>query len=261
MPKRRRERDKPKAGPGTGYDPNKRVHLAYDDDDEPVSTGQEPGESIICTGYESNVTASAVVPKEPEGAKDGADGAAPPDHGEDTGAKVIQKESDAMPKTADTKLNASETVALPIAEVDDDEYDPAESLKTDAPLEGVSQSLARKKPPQQPNARPGKNQATNMKPALGSLSYQWEDDGSESCDSEEDEAMAYLRSVREARQAMPTVFVAPKEEAEEDLYEKGDNRGYMVEDCYIARPTVGPSAPARTYLTPREAYTLSLIHI
>ena len=42
MPKRRRERDRPKSGPEALYDPNKRVFLGYDSDDE-----AEPEQPLI----------------------------------------------------------------------------------------------------------------------------------------------------------------------------------------------------------------------
>ena len=35
MVKRRRERDRPKAGPETTFNPHKRVHLSYGEDDDP----------------------------------------------------------------------------------------------------------------------------------------------------------------------------------------------------------------------------------
>jgi hypothetical protein len=137
-------------------------------------------------------------------------------------------------------------------ETDDNDYDPALALpttvgKTEKPTN------ARKKA----NAHPGKNEATNQKPALGSLSYQWEGqgDGDEDSLSEEDEAMAYLKAVRSERQGMPTVLRAVEEPSDDIDYTMGDSRGYYVDDCYIARPVLRPEAPRKSTISAKEAYT------
>ena len=47
MPKRRRERDRPKAGPEAAYNPNKRVLLSYDSDGEELGNELE---QVLSTG-------------------------------------------------------------------------------------------------------------------------------------------------------------------------------------------------------------------
>lgn len=107
------------------------------------------------------------------------------------------------------------------------------------------------------NAHPGKNESTNQKPALGSLSYQWEGSGDDQDGSlsEENEAMAYLKAVRSERQGMPTVLRAIEGSDRTADYDLGDSRGYFAEDCYIARPVLRPEAPKRTTVSAKEAYT------
>jgi hypothetical protein len=212
MTKRRRERDRPKVGPDAVYNPHKRVHLSYGDDDEPeeAATALEQPPPI---NYPT-AAKSATLPS-----------SAQPDEGQEGGAARLDEE--------------------------DDEYEPSTALpSTDDKSEKPKQS--RKKA----NAYPGKNEATNQKPALGSLSYQWEgqDDDEEGSMSEEDEAMAYLKAVRTERQGMPSVF-RTAESREEIDYNVGDSRGYYVEDCYIARPVLRPEAPKKSKISAKDAYT------
>jgi len=213
MTKRRRERDKPKAGPDAAYNPHKRVHLSYGDDDELE---------------EDSTTLEQPPPiKYPTVTK-----------------------SDSSPPNAHQKGGQEAGATRP--EEEDDEYDPAVALPTtDAKAE--KSKHARKKA----NAHPGKNESTNQKPALGSLSYQWEgqEDGDEESLSEEDEAMAYLKAVRSERQGMPSVFRAAESHDEDIDYTVGDSRGYYVEDCYIARPVLRPEAPQKSKVSAKEAYT------
>jgi hypothetical protein len=212
MTKRRRERDRPKAGPDSVYNPHKRVHLSYGDDDEPeedaTALEQTPPINYPAT------TKSAPLPS-----------SAQPDVGLEGGAARPGEE--------------------------DDEYDPSIALPT-AEDKAEKSKQSRKKA----NAHPGKNEATNQKPALGSLSYQWEgqDDDEEGSLSEEDEAMAYLKAVRSERQGMPSVFRTAESRDEID-YSVGDSRGYYVEDCYIARPVLRPEAPKKSKISAKDAYT------
>lgn len=212
MTKRRRERDRPKAGPDSVYNPHKRVHLSYGDDDEPEedATALEQTPPI---NYPA-ATKSAPLPS-----------SAQPDVGLEGGAARPDEE--------------------------DDEYDPSRVLPT-AEDKAEKPKQSRKKA----NAHPGKNEATNQKPALGSLSYQWEgqDDDEEGSISEEDEAMAYLKAVRSERQGMPSVFRTAESRDEID-YSVGDSRGYYVEDCYIARPVLRPEAPKKSKISAKDAYT------
>lgn len=212
MTKRRRERDRPKAGPEAVYNPHKRVHLSYGDDDEP----EEDATALDQTPPINYPTAAKSAP---------------------------------LPLSA--QPNAGQEGAAAGLDEEDDEYDPLMALPTaDDKAEKPKQS--RKKA----NAYPGKNEATNQKPALGLLSYQWEgqDDDEEGSMSEEDEAMAYLKAVRTERQGMPSVF-RTAESREEIDYSVGDSRGYYVEDCYIARPVLRPEAPKKSKISAKDAYT------
>jgi hypothetical protein len=214
MVKRRRERDRPKAGPETTFNPHKRVHLSYGEDDDPEQDTaglDEPPPIRYPT-----VSASADSP--------------------------LQTPTDNTPHE---QANTSEA-----GDGDDDSKASTQkpANKSDKP------SDSRKKA----NAHPGKNEATNQKPALGSLAYQWEGSGDdeEGDMSEEDEAMAYLKAVRSERQGMPVVLRAAETNSEEDVdYGVGDSRGYFVEDCYIARPVLRPEAPKKTTVSAKEAYT------
>ncbi|KAK0907686.1 hypothetical protein LTR57_017161 [Friedmanniomyces endolithicus] len=94
-----------------------------------------------------------------------------------------------------------------------------------------------------------KDSATGQWPALGSRMRQWneEQDGQEDAeyDSTEDEAMAYLRAVKNERRTMPSVFRAPFPSEADELYDSGvgDGRGYWEDDAYIGRAPVGPTMP------------------
>lgn len=219
MTKRRRERDKPKAGPDAVYNPHKRLHLSYgDDDDEP-----EDASAALDQPPPINYPLAAVPTA--------ASSAARPDS--------TRKEQAAQTTTDDA---------------DGDEYNPDTASST--PLRDAEKHKAARK---KANAYPGKNETTNQKPALGSLSYQWEgnyDDGEENL-NEEDEAMAYLKAVRSERQAMPTVLRAESQSEEAD-YNLGDSRGYFAEDCYIARPVLRPEPPKKATISAMEAYTVAL---
>lgn len=205
MAKRRRERDRPKAGPDANYNPHKRVHLSYGDDDE-VEEDSTTLEQPPPINYPTAATASA---------------------------PTSSAHSSAAPDEQDAE-------------------DESTATRSDPPRKSDKSKDSRKKS----NAHPGKNEATNQKPALGSLSYQWEgDDDDSEYVSEEDEAMAYLRAVRSERQGMPTVLRAADGNSDEDIYKLGDSRGYIVEDCYIARPVLRPEPPKKETVTAKEAYT------
>lgn len=61
---------------------------------------------------------------------------------------------------------------------------------------------------------------------------------------------------------MPTVFAAPADTENEELYESGigDARGYVSQGAYIGRPKIGVTMPeySKTSIEPQEAYTRSL---
>jgi hypothetical protein len=154
MPKRRRERDRPKAGPESFYNPNKRVLLSYGSDEEEETTISVPAVPTTTAVDAVNGVAAGESPIQP------GDGKQPESHGEE-------------------------------ADEDADEDD----SKDEGAVEKQPQSTSERSS-WTPSAK--RNYATGQWPALGSLSYQWEDEeeaGSDQ-DSAEDEAMEYLKSVR-----------------------------------------------------------------
>jgi hypothetical protein len=153
MPKRRRERDRPKAGPESVYDPNKRVLLSYGSDEEEETT-------ISVPAVPTTTAVDAV-------------------NGAPAGESPIQP--------GDSKQIESHEEA----EEDADEEDSKDEGATEQQPQIMSERSS-----WTPSAK--RNYATGQWPALGSLSYQWEDEeepGSDQ-DSAEDEAMEYLKSVR-----------------------------------------------------------------
>ncbi|KAK3646363.1 hypothetical protein LTR56_003123 [Elasticomyces elasticus] len=110
----------------------------------------------------------------------------------------------------------------------------------------------------------GRDPTTGQWPAIGTAISNWDDESDEDVEFEaaEDEAMAYLRAVRDERQIMPTVFRAPFEDPTEELYESGvgDGRGYFEDGAYVGRANIGPVMPdsAKTTIEPQEAYTRAL---
>ncbi|KAK5686733.1 hypothetical protein LTR17_026887 [Elasticomyces elasticus] len=109
----------------------------------------------------------------------------------------------------------------------------------------------------------GRDPTTGQWPAIGTAISNWdESDEDVEYEAAEDEAMAYLRAVRDERQIMPTVFRAPFEDQTEELYESGvgDGRGYFEDGAYVGRANIGPVMPdsAKTTIEPQEAYTRAL---
>ncbi|KAK5692048.1 hypothetical protein LTR97_011221 [Elasticomyces elasticus] len=110
----------------------------------------------------------------------------------------------------------------------------------------------------------GRDPTTGQWPAIGTAISNWDGELDEDVEFEatEDEAMAYLRAVRDERQVMPTVFRAPFEDQTEELYESGvgDGRGYFEDGAYVGRANIGPVMPdsAKTTIEPQEAYTRAL---
>jgi hypothetical protein len=155
MPKRRRERDRPKAGPEALYNPNKRVLLSYESDDE--------GEVDEIAATESQSVPDRAVPNYAEDIPD---------------ERVAQAQ-----EGAELTHNSHEENAVEEQGDGDDQVEDEEELPSnDTTLWNRSVS---------------KNIHTGQWAALGSLSYQFEDwEEEEELESEEEEAMAYLRAVR-----------------------------------------------------------------
>ncbi|KAM3421121.1 hypothetical protein BST61_g1534 [Cercospora zeina] len=66
MPKRRRERDKPKCGPEATYDPNKRVLLSYGSDDEDVEVAPPPVDTEPEMGVDESALANYQIAEYPD---------------------------------------------------------------------------------------------------------------------------------------------------------------------------------------------------
>jgi len=165
---KRRERDRPKAGPNAAYDPNKRILLSYGDSDEETEVLDRhpaPGPEPYVRAISSNAESKAAP-----GVEDAVGGAV-------AGEKDISSNGTNAPKKDEVEDN-------------DDEYDPEEGVATDPGQDGVETV------PEKTNPHPGRNPATNQKPALGSLAFQWDEADEEGYETAEDEAMAYLRAVR-----------------------------------------------------------------
>ena len=224
MAKRRRERDKPKAGPDAAYNPNKRTLLSYDSDEE----------------AQDATLSQAVVAQSHSSVR--ADGW--------TGLSTTVKAEQDVAKRSDLD---ERNVGLAIPE----ELDWLEAELED----GVqSEQLV---PQDVAPTRIVKNSVTGLYPALGSVTYQYEDgDEDDEYASTEEDAMAYLRSVRSERQHMPMLMRAAPMSEDEELYESGvgDSRGYFEDGAYIARPSqadLETSDMAGT-ITPQQAYTEAL---
>ncbi|KAI7169546.1 hypothetical protein D0864_15801, partial [Hortaea werneckii] len=210
MTKRRRERDRPKSGPESIYNPNKRVLLSYGSDEE---QDDDNVEQPTDTGHPGAVDANVA------------------------------------------------NYQIPSYDEEDDE--PADQVagETAAAVSGSPEPVAQQEKGRS-NRNVRRNELTGQMPAIGSLSYQWEEDEDgeidEDYDSIEEEAMAYLRAVRSERQTLPTILTAPQGTDNAELYERGlgDNRGHLADGTFTAQPTIGPSVPntTETAIDAQEAY-------
>jgi len=226
--RKRRERDRPKAGPAAAYHPNKRVLLSYASDEEEGEGGLEL-EQPAGTGHPQAVDAVT------------------------SNYEIATYRDDDEQSSEEEDPNVMEDVGSPKQPelVEREVASPAETTrkKNDRPQKKAVQ----------------RHSETGQWPALGSLSYQW-DDGEEGPyeehDSATEEAMAYLRGVRSERQSMPTFFSAPAETEHEALYESGlgDGRGHVSEGTYIGRPDVTSAMKESpdTVVDAQEAYTRAL---
>ncbi|KAI6826431.1 hypothetical protein KC357_g4115 [Hortaea werneckii] len=213
MTKRRRERDRPKSGPESIYNPNKRVLLSYGSDEE---QDDDNVEQPTGTGHPGAVDANVA------------------------------------------------NYQIPAYDEDEEEAEPADQIeeKTAAGVNGSSEPVAQKEKGRS-NRNVRRNELTGQMPAIGSLSYQWEEDEDgeidDDYDSTEEEAMAYLRAVRSERQTLPTILTAPQTTDNAELYESGlgDTRGHLADGTFTAQRPIGPSVPemAETAIDAQNAYT------
>jgi hypothetical protein len=159
MKRKRRERDRPKSGPEALYNPNRRVLLSYESDDE--ASGEM--ESTPSTGVPETLERVPVDYTIEEYA-DGDDEYVPP-------SAVDAPKSD---------------TAGAMREADEDSFEEYEEQPRRTKKKAYGRSIRM-------------NQATGQRPALGRLSFQSESDGSDNEDSdsaEDDEAIAYIKAVR-----------------------------------------------------------------
>ncbi|KAI7197465.1 hypothetical protein D0869_11746 [Hortaea werneckii] len=211
MTKRRRERDRPKSGPESIYNPNKRVLLSYGSDEE---QDDDDVEQPTGTGHPGAVDANV----------------------------------------ADYQIPS----------YDEEDDGPADQVadETAAAVNGSPEPVAQQEKGRS-NRNVRRNELTGQMPAIGSLSYQWEEDEDgeidDDYDSIEEEAMAYLRAVRSERQTLPTILTAPQGTDNAELYEGGlgDTKGHLADGTFIAQPAGGPSIPdtAEAAIDAQEAYT------
>lgn len=160
--KRRRERDKPKAGPDALYNPNKRMLLSYasDEEDEDITDASEKQNGAAVDERSiANYQMEEYPDEEEEDVKLGAE-------------RPVQR--DAKPETGDNPGEEQE---------DEGEERPSQNRQNRTSKKWAN-SVKR-------------NERTNQYPQLGLMSYQWdEEDEEEEYDSTTEEAMAYLRAVR-----------------------------------------------------------------
>lgn len=161
--KRRRERDRPKAGPDALYNPNKRVLLSYasDGDEEDIEDATEqPHDAVM----DERSIANYQMDEYPEDDEDEA-----------TIGAERSREVEGDPEIYDEAAEQDEG--------EDEEESPEQNKKSEASKKWGNSVK--------------KNERTNQFPQLGLVSYQWDDeDEDEEYDSATEEAMAYLRGVR-----------------------------------------------------------------
>ncbi|KAK5164231.1 uncharacterized protein LTR77_009925 [Saxophila tyrrhenica] len=222
----RRDRDRPKHAPTSLYNPNKRVLLQYDSDEEGDLQNTE-----LFAPLEDNAAADYTIPEYPDS----------------EGEEGVQKPSLESGKQHSGNGEAKAPEPATPANVDDDEDGP----RSEAPESTWVYSGK------------AKNQSTGQWPALGSVAYAWEDqEEPEDFESDEDEAMAYLRGVRSERRTMPEILRASRPTSDEDIYNsgRGDHRGVLDDGAYYARVSLAPSLAdsAQGTIDPQEAFTRAL---
>ncbi|EME86904.1 uncharacterized protein MYCFIDRAFT_77300 [Pseudocercospora fijiensis CIRAD86] len=221
MPKRRRERDRPKAGPESAYNPNKRVLLSYGSDDDEPEEITEHQDVAVQAELEGRNIANYQMTEYPDSDSEVGLGAQP--------------EGTEQTETHLATAEAAEGEA--VGEEEETPSRPSEGWRNDA----------------------RKNHETNQYTAVG---MENEDDG---YDSTTEEAMAYLRTVKNERQAIPEILSASHpditqlDEAQHEPEEETDEDGYMVEDgTYIGRPVAPVATAEDDTLDPQRAFTESL---
>ncbi|GIZ37991.1 hypothetical protein CKM354_000141800 [Cercospora kikuchii] len=241
MPKRRRERDKPKCGPEATYDPNKRVLLSYGSDDEDVEAATPPVDAAPETALDESALANYQFAEYPD------------DEEEPEATLGAEAESDTAPGLED-KQSAVPPPREPREVGHTDGRDGDEDHRRGAaPMPHVSTSKRQR--------GAGKSD-TGQRVALGAAANDDDDDyNEEDYDSTTEEALAYLESVRAERQGLPEVLAASRQVWDNHGDEEGEDdadNGYLADDgTYIARPE--PTAVAADDNTdPQQVFSKAL---
>jgi hypothetical protein len=233
MTKRRRERDRPKAGPESLYNPNKRVHLSYADSDEEEGPSeiQAVEESRQMPGKQDIVTAGTHV--------------LPPGH---PGPGTAQQES--------------------LEQNDNDEYEPGGDEEQTAEVQDVARE-AKRKSPEYRSWEPSKarQQTKRNTETIGCLQFPDDDDGG---DDEDLEVAKYMRAVQSQRKEIPQIlYAAAAATSENDAERKnghyangddGDQEAGYEDGAFFARSS-HPTAHVieADTLDPRTVFTDRLI--
>lgn len=241
MVKRRRERDKPKNAPDGAYDPNKRVLLSYgSDDDEDVEVATREVAKAADLAVDESRLANYQMTEYPED--------------EEEGEVTVGAAAEAVPASA---LDGKDTTESATQQQNGHNgADAKRTLEEDTP-----QSITFK--PNRTNSKPREvaYPDTGQRLALGAAPRDHdEEQDDEEYDSTTEDALAYLNSVREERQAIPEVLAAARQvldshdhDGEED---EADEEDLIEEDTYIGSPA--PHAPEADVTDPRYVFTKAL---
>jgi hypothetical protein len=232
MTKRRRERDRPKAGPESLYNPNKRVHLSYaasdeEDDSSEIQSVEDPRK--IKLDSRSELADPHVVP---------------PSYG----AQKDEQQESLAPND------------------DNDEYEPGGD-DGDAEEAGNATDAARKSPEYrvwEPSR--ARQQSKRNTETIGCLQFPDDDDGG---DEEDLEVARYMRAVQSQRKDIPQILYAAvmSEEGNDERrngdYADGDNDDHEAgyEDGAFFARSLRSAAPIIKLdtLDPRTVFTDRLI--
>ncbi|CZT20510.1 uncharacterized protein RCC_06370 [Ramularia collo-cygni] len=234
MPKRRRERDRPKTGPESLYNPNKRVLLSYASDDEeeeeaavdnaPDQTKSDAAEAVI----DDRAIANYQMTEYPDSENEVELGA-----------------------TGDEDVGASDGKDEDVEEVGDDADDDGAEEDTgpsSTPQDKVTDDWA---PPTK------KDPVTHQRPTLGPVSFGQDEDDEEDYDPETEEAMAYLRAVRSERQTIPEILSAPRQlqvdaDQLQDTNQRNPDEPPIENDAIVSSDTFVQATPVNSEPTPLE---------
>lgn len=235
MGKRRRERDKPKYAPDGAYDPNKRVLLSYgtDDEDDEVATREVKKAAELAVNDSRLANYQMTEYPEDEG------------EGEVTvGAVTELAPSSGLKGKENTKPEPEQRIGQEGAE-----WEPILDKE-------VPRAVTFRQSRTSGKARETGDPETGQRLALGAAARD-HDDHEEEYDSTTEEALAYLNSVREERQAIPEVLAATRQVLDDHMEDgeerDADNDCLIEEDTYIARPAL--PVPEADITDPQYVFT------